>query len=212
MLYALIALAVNKPSIIEGPGVANEAEWPYQPETPPRWTPDGEHIVFANTGRVYSVDIDGTALRLIHGGEGKEDLYYSPDVSPDGSRIAYLKNHRRWPWQNRHLEIATSALDGTDERVLTDLDYIRSMGNPSWSPDGSRIAFAGGGKLHTIAADGSDLQIGDDYSGIAGYGKSGVVTGRTFKVWRLSSIWIVRQFSCYQGGQLRTSIVACSGW
>ena len=170
MLYALIALAVMKPSFIEGPGVANEAEWPYQPEAPPRWTPDGSQIVFAGPGRVYSVDIDGISLRLIHGGEGEEDLYYSPDVSPDGARIVYLKNHRRWPWQSRHLEIATSALDGTDERVLTDLDYVRSMGNPSWSPDGSRIAFAGGGKIKTIAADGSDLQVGDDYYGIAGYG------------------------------------------
>ena len=164
----LIFLAVQ--CSIGDHGVANEDEYPYQPEAPPRWTPDGGRIVFDDPGRVYSVDADGTSLRLIHGGEGEEDIYYSPSVSPDGTRIAYLKNHRRWPWQSRHLEIATSALNGTDERVLTDLDYIRSMGNPSWSPDGSRIAFAGGGKINTIAADGSDLQVGEDHSGIAGYG------------------------------------------
>ena len=169
-LSAFFALALMSSYSIEGPGVANEADYPYQPEVPPRWTLGGEQIVFADPGRVYSVDTDGTSLRLIHGGKGKEDLYYSPDVSPDGARIAYLKNHRRWPWQSRHLEIATSALDGTDERVLTDLDYVKSMGNPSWSPDGSRIAFAGGGKINTIAADGSDLQVGEDHSGIAGYG------------------------------------------
>ena len=169
-LSALFVLSLMSSYSIERSGPANEDEYPYQPEAPPRWTPDGSQIVFDDPGKVYSVDANGTSLRLIHGGEGEEDLYYSPAVSPDGSRIAYLKNHRRWPWQNRHLEIAISALDGTDERVLTDLDYVRSMGNPSWSPDGSRIAFAGGGKIKTIAADGSDLQVGDDYYGIAGYG------------------------------------------
>jgi Tol biopolymer transport system component len=29
---------------------------------------------------------------------------------------------------------------------------------PAWSPDGSRLAFARGGDLYTVAADGSDLQ------------------------------------------------------
>ena len=146
-----------------------EAKYPYQPKAPPRWTPDGAQIVFSDPGRVYSVDAGGTSLRLIHGGEGEEDpyyshLYYSPDVSPDGSKIAYLKNHRRWPWQSRHLEIATSALDGTDERVLTDLDPRRSIGIPSWSPDGRRIAFTARGKIYTIAADGSDLEVVTDHS------------------------------------------------
>ncbi len=137
-------------------------EYPYQPSAPPQWTPDSRWIVFAYRGTIYSVDADGTSLRLIHRGEGEEDLRYSPDVSPDGSKIVYLKNHRRWPWESRHFEIATSALDGTDERVLTDLNDRYGLGNPSWSPDGSRIAFVGGDKIYTMAiytmaVDGSDL-------------------------------------------------------
>ena len=135
-----------------------ESAYSYQSSAPPQWTPDGKQVVFADRGRVYSVDAKGTSMQLIHDGEGEEDRYYAPDVSPDGARIAYLKNYRRWPWESRHPEIATSALDGTDERVLTDLDYS-GLENPSWSPDGSRIAFAERGSIYTITADGSDLQV-----------------------------------------------------
>ena len=157
-----------------------EAEYPYQPVVPPQWTPDGSQIVFADRGNVYSVDVNGTSLQLIHGGDGEEDLFYAPDVSPDGTRIAYLKNYRRWPWESRHLEIATSALDGTDERVLTDLDY-RRLGNPSWSPDGSRIAFAEREKIYTIAADGSDLQVVIGGPGLAHYSLRGNL--QSYLVW-----------------------------
>ena len=168
MLYAVITLAVTPPP----PHFFGErdftTEYPYQPVAPPQWTPDGSQIVFADRGKVYSVDADGASMQLIHGGDGEEDLYYAPDVSPDGARIAYLKNHRRWPWQSRHLEIATSALDGTDEQVLTDLNYGR-LGIPSWSPDGSRIAFSEIERIYTIAADGSDLQIVTGEPGLVHY-------------------------------------------
>ena len=127
------------------------AEAPEAPSVPPRWAPGGGHIVFGDRGRVYSVDVDGTSLRLIHG-EGPLDRNYSPDVSPDGTRIAYLSS------RGGHPEIVTSALDGTDERVVTDLDN-RRISSPSWSPDGSRIAFVGGDRIYTISADGSDLQV-----------------------------------------------------
>ena len=157
-----------------------ESAYPYQPIAPPQWTPDGNQIVFADRGNVYSVDANGTSLRSIHGGDGEEDRYYAPDVSPDGARIAYLKNHRRWPWESRHLEIATSALNGTDERVLTDLDY-RRLGIPSWSPDGSRIAFAERERIYTIAADGSDLQVVTGEPGLAYYSLQGHL--QSYLVW-----------------------------
>ena len=123
---------------------------------PPQWTPDGGRIVFTHRGGIYVVDSNGSGLRRIHGWDNENDRYDSPNISPDGSKIAYLKYHQDWFWEDYHWEIATSALDGSDERTLTNLDG--AVGSPSWSPDGHRIAFVSRGAISTMAADGSDLR------------------------------------------------------
>jgi TolB protein len=60
-------------------------------------------------------------------------------------------------------------VDGANEQPLTDLLYDAS--NPTWSPDGQRIAFtctlpaAWGNELCVVNADGSDLHIVLDSGG-----------------------------------------------
>ena len=140
--------------------------WPiekrfYGGRTPPQWTPDGAQIMFSHSGGIYVIDSDGTGLRRIHGGDGENDIYDSPNISPDGSRIVYLKYHRDWWfWEDYRWEVATSALNGTRERVITNLDrYIGHIDSPSWSPDGRHIAFVSLGMIYTMSEDGSDLQL-----------------------------------------------------
>ena len=135
--------------------------------TPPQWTPDGAHIVFVHKGGIYIVDTGGADLRRIHGWVDDNDRYDSPNLSPDGSRIAYLKLHRDWFWEEHRWEIATSELDGSREHILTDLDGTNYsgrfggvdgvVGSPSWSPDGRQIAFDLRGMVYTMSEDGSDL-------------------------------------------------------
>lgn len=124
--------------------------------TLPQWTPDGTKIVFSHRGSIYTVLSEGTQLRHIHGWANEDEWYAAPSISPDGSRIAYLKRHRDWWfWEDYHWEVATSALDGSDERVLTDLD--EAVANVSWSPDGQTIAFSSMGAIYTMSGDGSGL-------------------------------------------------------
>lgn len=134
-----------------------EVNDPYSVEwhTPPQWTPGGAEIVFSHVGSIYVAASDGSSLRLIHGGDGDDDLNYAPNISPDGSRIAYLKYDRDWFWQDYDWEIATSALDGSSERTLTDLDG--NVNSPSWSPNGARIAYVSWPTMYVMAEDGSDL-------------------------------------------------------
>jgi Tol biopolymer transport system component len=78
----------------------------------------------ASGGGIYTVNADGSDLRLI--GYGMD-----PDWSPDGSQIAFS----RWtePWG---IYIVND--DGTGERLLLSSNVARA---PVWSPDGTKIAF-----------------------------------------------------------------------
>ena len=134
--------------------------WTFAYQHIPQWSPDGSYIKFGAS----VVMIDGSQLQSI-ADPWPDDKYLSDsfvDLSPDGSRIAYTtyRYESRGFWNRGHsLEIATSALDGSDSRRLTknrDRDSV-----PVWSPDGSRIAFMSdreeGSQFHVyaMAPDGS---------------------------------------------------------
>lgn len=92
---------------------------------------------------LYTVAPDGTGLtRLTTTGAAEWD----PAWSPDGTRIAYLRNGAVW----------VMAADGSGARSLTPGRSL--LRDPSWSPDGTRILFASDGgseDLWTVPADGS---------------------------------------------------------
>ena len=123
--------------------------------TPPEWTTDGTKLVFFHNGVTYIVDATGSRLRSL-------DDSVSPDISPDGARIAYTayEHSTGWfPWnRDRDWEIVSSKLDGSDRRRLTRTEGIDF--NPVWSPDGAQIAFWSPidgyrARIHVVGADGS---------------------------------------------------------
>ena len=134
-------------------GYRMEPREPYYPmeslrAAAPAWTPDGSRIVFGHWGGVYAVNQDGSALNRIHGSGVEDDLYDTPTIYEDGSRIAYSKYQRDRRWER-----LSSALDGSDVRETSeDFDRRRGANNYPWSapysvsPNGSRIAFVEGEK------------------------------------------------------------------
>ena len=82
-------------------------------------------------------------------------MHETPQWSPDGEQIAYVKFEGRGV--GRTLAIYVVGADGRGARRLTDV-----ASGPTWSPDGSRIAFAkvDGDEiaLYTIGADGTDTR------------------------------------------------------
>jgi Tol biopolymer transport system component len=116
----------------------------------PVWSPDGKRIAFAaiKDGGIYTMNADGTNLtRIVYKTEYDEytDKEYvcentAPSWSPDGSMICYESygdedSGTTVPNANIHVVNA----DGTNmRRLTTGLTY---EGQPSWSPDGSKIAF-----------------------------------------------------------------------
>jgi Tol biopolymer transport system component len=128
----------------------------------PTFTPNGRRIVFVSnrisSGRrdrsnIFSMRPDGSQIGLLIGGPRSE---YDPDVSPSGRKIAFASNRNHGP------NLFVARISGRHVRQLT---HSRSdcfggacYSNPSWSPDGTHIAFHSAGRyssgVDVMRADG----------------------------------------------------------
>jgi Tol biopolymer transport system component len=123
-------------------------------------------------GGVYFVATvtGGEAPRRVSGA----DVAYDPAISPDGSRIAYVRAIGDYESAGPEAtEIWTMGIDGADPRPVA-TDALRH-GHPAWSPDGRRLAFVrtvaeGPGtrteELVTTDADGGDLRVVAQVEGV----------------------------------------------
>jgi Tol biopolymer transport system component len=113
-----------------------------QEESDGALSPDGTRIAFSRDGDIFSVKIDGSDLRQLTSGDG---IDREPAWSPDGTRIAFSRD--RAGLETAGVGIWRMASDGTGAVQLTNgrssaLDTAADR-TPSWSPDGTRIVYAG---------------------------------------------------------------------
>ena len=65
----------------------------------------------------------------------------SPTISPNGQSVAYTVREANWEENNYHTEIWLADVKSGERRQLTS-HAKKSSTTPTWSPDGTRLAFA----------------------------------------------------------------------
>lgn len=136
------------------------------------WQPDGNSILYvSNESGNYDIWVMNTD------GSGKKQLTFTPEneyamgigFSPDGNKIVYASRNafnRTNPsaFTGFFTTIWTMDADGANKKQLTD-DNESWYYYPSWSPDGTKIAFEKRNDttnridVVVMAADGSDMEI-----------------------------------------------------
>jgi Tol biopolymer transport system component len=121
----------------------------------PRWSPDGEQIVFTviheQGSDIYVVDVDDFHTTQLT----SDGSHRNPEWSPDGQHIAFKSD------RDGDREIFVMDADGSNVLQLThnDVDDLR----PRWSPNGDRIVFWSKldepfrSDIYTVSTDGSVL-------------------------------------------------------
>jgi TolB protein len=102
----------------------------------PDFTPDGKQLVFSSTAsgwaQIYTVNLDGSSLRRI---SSTRAIEVEPKVNPKtGAEMAFVSG-RSGPQQ-----IYRMNMDGANVERLTPGEGEAS--NPSWHPDGQKLAYA----------------------------------------------------------------------
>jgi len=116
----------------------------------PSWSPDGSKIAYNSYGynlpsEIYTMKADGSGIiQITHDPAEHEYGEEWPSWSPDGNTIIYESfrdastESNGTTIQNANLYVSASNGSGGDLRIN---GHLFHEGNPSWSPDGSKIAF-----------------------------------------------------------------------
>jgi len=124
-------------------------------EERPGWFPDGTAIAFAsNRGGSWGIwkapaPLGGSSSLLLE--DGRE-----PAVSPDGTRIAFVRSDREGCLRIHVAELS----DASSARLLVAVPRgpCRDESWPAWSPDGAEIVFAGDRGLWKASLSGGDAR------------------------------------------------------
>lgn len=122
-----------------------------------RWSPSGRYLAFGRAGDLFTYDAQTEQTHSLTGTPGRWELM--PSWSPDGQQIVFVSRPLAAeegspakpgadPWTLKGCFCGSPTIshrDGTGYRVLED---VKTINPPSWSPDGTRLAYDADGEIH----------------------------------------------------------------
>jgi dipeptidyl aminopeptidase/acylaminoacyl peptidase len=140
----------------------------------PAWSPDGKKVAFArwrDPRGIYVIDEDGSNETLLFGWVAAK----GPAWSPDGSRIAFTRRYggldkdtERSFWGFHWTQPADPwwklGIVRVEDRYFHDLRCYPHSLSPTWSPDGSVIAYDSDFGIHLTNEEGTIGDVTDDRS------------------------------------------------
>jgi Tol biopolymer transport system component len=126
----------------------------------PSYDPYGQRIVYVGSDlkSLLQINADGSGQKTLLTSTQK---FGSPAYSPDGKRIVYSRyaaNTLNGYTVYSPDIFVTSLVDGTTKRIVA---HSASDTGPTWSPDGTRIAFessrSGRAQIYTVSASGGTV-------------------------------------------------------
>ncbi len=179
----------------------------------PRFSADGTQIAFVKNNDVWKMNADGTNETQLTGLTPPISLdSFVGGWSPDGSKIVFQRSNPAAGGNPANFEVFTIDADGTDLTNVSNNPGSATVGSsdsqPSFSPDGTRIAFQsnrrGNPDIWVMNADGTGArpltadslaeesapEFSPDGQQIAFQSDRGMIprtTGRNLEIYRMSS-------------------------
>jgi Tol biopolymer transport system component len=132
----------------------------------PSFSPDGSKIAFSRVlfegeppfnDDIWVMNADGSGQTNLSDSPASED--YMPEFSPDGTKIAFVSDQDGDPDPFNAMEIYVMNADGSGTPTNLSNNPGSNDTAPSFSPDGSKIAFEtyrdGAPEIYVMNADGS---------------------------------------------------------
>lgn len=137
---------------VGNPGKAEVLSEPGTDNLHPSWSPDGKKLVYCSTrsfaGGEWSLrirDLESGKTTVLEDVDG-----LLPEWAPSGNRIVFQRMKRRDDWLS---SLWILEFEGGEARRITSIFSSDDWAgiNPTWSPDGKKVAFATVGKSRAKA-------------------------------------------------------------